>query len=587
MGSSADVTATFCATLADEWRRAGIGHVVLSPGSRSTPLALALCAAEELAVHVHHDERSAGFMALGIGLASGRPAIVLTTSGTAAAELHPAVVEAHQARVPLIVVTADRPPELQDVGAPQTIDQTHLFGRSVRWFAAPGVPDDDTRATWRRLAARAVAESTGATPGPVHLNLAFREPLMGTAEPLDRYGRHPPARPIVAVDRRPPMPPDGRALADLQELVSLERGLIVAGAGISAAGAVADLAGRLRWPLLADPRSGARRPGPTTVAAADAILRHCAPTGDLRPQVVLRVGEPPTSKVVNQWLAGTGATQVLVHAHGAWVDADHQVDRIVHADVATLAPLLADAAPDATASATATADGRRGWLASWTRRETAAQVAIERVLAGHPEPTEPGVARALLAALPSGATLVTSSSMPVRDLEWYGAPRSGVRVLANRGANGIDGVTSTAVGAALAADDHDGPTVLLIGDVAFLHDTNGLLGLSRRRVDLTVVVVDNDGGGIFSFLPQREIVAHDRFELLFGTPHGVDLAALAAVHGLSVAQPTTTAEVVEAVKVNVARGGPGVVHVRTDRDANVAVHDEIHRAVAAALEALG
>lgn len=581
MGSSADVTATFCATLVDEWRRGGVEHVVVSPGSRSTPMALAVADAADhgLGVHVHHDERSAGFLALGIGLASGHPAVVLTTSGTAAVELHPAVVEAHQARVPLIAVTADRPPERQDVGAAQTIDQVHLYGRSVRWFVAPGVPDGDTSPTWRRLAARAVAEAMGPVPGPVHLNLAFREPLVGTARP---GGDQPePGRAAVTVDRRRAGALDGGDLAELVRLTRVDRGLIVAGAGIADPDAVLSLAEALGWPVLADPRSGACRSGSPTVAAADAILRHCASTGDLRPDVVLRLGDPPASKVVGQWLADTGASQVLVHPHGAWIDPDHRIERIVHADVdATwLAPLLGGGSGRSRAQ-------DRSWVQSWMERETAAQAAIERVLAGHPEPTEPALARTLLAALPDGATLVASSSMPIRDLEWYGAPRHGVRVLANRGANGIDGVTSTAVGVALANPRPAAPTAALIGDVALLHDTNGLLGLVRRAVDLVLVVADNDGGGIFSFLPQRGSVAPDRFELLFGTPHGVDLAALAALHGLPVTQPATAAEMAPAIEAAIAAGGPRVVHVRTDRDANVAVHDEIHTAVADAIDAL-
>jgi len=565
----ADVAATFCATLADEWVRGGVTDVVVSPGSRSTPMALAVTIQPRLRVHVHHDERSAGFLALGIGLATGHPAVVLTTSGTAAVELHPAVVEAHHARVPLIAVTADRPPELLDVGAPQTIDQIHLYGRSVRWEAAPGVPDDASRPAWRRLGARSVSEAREPVPGPVHLNLAFRDPLVGVV------GSLPPSLP--AGTGRVTVPASVGVGADaaigLSDLFSGRRGVIVAGAGAGDPGALDDLARALGWPLLADPRSGARRPARTTVAAADAILRHAQPAGPLRPEVVLRIGDPPASKVLAGWLASTGAPQVLLHRHGAWIDPDHAVSRVVAADpTATCRSLITAAAP-----------AHPGWLATWAEHEEMAQGAIDRVLAGHEEATEPGVARALVAAVPDGTTLVVSSSMPVRDVEWYGAPRRRLAVMANRGANGIDGVTSTAVGVALGSA---GPTVALVGDVAFLHDTNGLLGLAGRGVDLTLVVVDNDGGGIFSFLPQRRTVGERRFEQLFGTPHGVDLGALAAVHGLPVDRPSKAGEVGPAVTEAVAAGGARLVLVRTDRDANVAVHEELEAAVGAALARL-
>ena len=566
------VTATFCATLVDEWVRAGVTDAVVSPGSRSTPLALALVARPELAVHVHLDERAAGFVALGLGLATGRPAVVLTTSGTAAVELHPAVVEAHQAGVPMLAVTANRPPELFDVGAAQTVDQLHLYGRSVRWFAAPGPPSAEASGSWRSLAARAVLEAVGhpTGPGPVHLDLSFREPLVGAAGPLpegraDGAPWHTAGGQRVAVDRA--------GAARLAELLDADRGVIVAGAGAGEPGAVVALAAATGWPVLADPRSGARLDHAAVVAHADAILRHEPTATDLRPDVVLRLGAPPASKVLAGWLAASGARQVAVDAHGRWFDADRTAHHVLHADptaVATaLARLVARPASDA-------------WAGRWAAAEAAASGAVDGVLAAHSEPTEPGAARALLAALAPGATLVVSSSMPVRDVEWFGGRHPGVRVLANRGANGIDGVVSTAVGAALASRGTGAPTAVLVGDVAFLHDANALLGLLERHVDLTIVVVDNDGGGIFSFLPQAEALPGERFEQLFGTPHGVDLALVAAAHGLVTIEPAAAADLATALGAALA-GGVQLVRVRTDRAANVAVHQELHAAVAAAL----
>jgi 2-succinyl-5-enolpyruvyl-6-hydroxy-3-cyclohexene-1-carboxylate synthase len=561
--------ATFCATLADEWVRAGVTEVVVAPGSRSTPLALALAAQPGLRLHVHHDERSASFLALGLGLATGRPAVLVCTSGTAAANFHPAVVEAHQGEVPLIVCTADRPPELRDVGAPQTIDQDRLYTTSGRWFHDPGVPDEAMRGVWRSIASRAVADASSPRAGPVHLNLPFRDPLVG--EP----GALPPAR-VGAWTRSlvgaPTLP--ASMLDDLAVAVDQPRCVIVAGGGAGDAAAVHGLAAAAGWPVLADPRSGCRGPQPYVVGAFDALLRHAGFAADHAPTVVLRLGAPPASKVLAQWVAASGAVEVHVQTTSTWVDPDHSTSVRVVADPGQVCAELATRVRGATGTP---------WASRWARAEQRAQAAIDDVLTAHPEPTEPFVARATLAALPDGATLVVSSSMPVRDVEWFGAPRRGVRVLANRGANGIDGVVSTAAGVALAG----GPTALLVGDIALLHDTNGLLGLADRGVDLMIVCVDNRGGGIFSFLPQARAVPTERFEQLFGTPHDVDLVALAAAHGVGTEVVDVAADIGPAVTKSIAAGGTRLVLVRTDRAANVAVHDELNTAVAAALDRRG
>jgi 2-succinyl-5-enolpyruvyl-6-hydroxy-3-cyclohexene-1-carboxylate synthase len=565
---------TFCATLVDEWVRAGVGHAVIAPGSRSTPMALALAADGRLAVHVHHDERAAGFVALGVGLRTGRPAVVLTTSGTAAAELHPAMVEASQAGVPLVACTADRPPELQDIGAPQTIDQTHLFGAAVRWFCEPDVPADP--GIWRSLGARAMAEAMGAGgrgPGPVHLNLAFRDPLVGEAGPP------PPGRADGSPWHRVAAgtSPDPAAIDELAAMLANRRGAIVAGGGDGDPTDVHALAERLGWPVLADPRSGARLPLVTTVAHADALVRveSWATAPAHRPEVVLRLGAPHASKVLGQWLtdvASCGAVVVSVVPPGRWLDPERVAARVVAADPGAVVARLLDReigpAPD-------------DWLPAWADADRAAAEAIAGVLSAHAEPTEPGVARAVVASGPDGSNLVVASSMPVRDVEWFAAPRDGLTLLANRGANGIDGVVSTAVGVALGSGT---PTTALVGDIAFLHDANALVGAPERGIGLHVVVVDNDGGGIFSFLPQAAALPHDRFELLFGTPHGADLAAVAAGLGVAGTRTVTSAtDVVPAIEAAQTAGGVTVTVVRTDRAANVRVHDELNAAVAAAL----
>ncbi len=575
-------SATFCATLVDEWARAGVTDAVVCPGSRSTPMALALADDERIRVHVQIDERSGGFMALGLGMATGRPAIVLTTSGTAAVELHPAVVEAHQSRVPLIACTADRPPELHDVGAPQTIDQTHqLYSSAIRWYCDPGVPDEASRSSWRSLASRVFLASAGSPPGPVHLNLAFRDPLVGRPGPL------PDARPGgVPWRSRPtssPVLPQGEVERLVAQLAG-RRGVILAGAGISEPAPVLALAGLLGWPVLADPRSGCRVPDPVVVAHFDSMLRSLGHA--LVPDVVLGLGAPAASKVLGRWVAASGAQVVLVDRDGAWADAEHVAAEVLPVEPSSLCEALAKSIQaldlDATSGATASLGSAEAgaWLARWQAAESAAGSALEAVLAGHDEPMEPAVAADVVAAVPDGGALVVSSSMPVRDVEWYSEPRSGVRVLANRGANGIDGVVSTALGVALAG----GPVVALVGDLAFLHDANALVGASDRDADLTVVVVDNDGGGIFSSLPQRQLLANDRFEQLFGTPHGSDLGALAQSLRIPATVAATRDEVREHLAGAVASGGAKVVVVPTDRGSNAELRGEIHEAVATFLE---
>ncbi|MGD9702525.1 MAG: 2-succinyl-5-enolpyruvyl-6-hydroxy-3-cyclohexene-1-carboxylic-acid synthase [Acidimicrobiia bacterium] len=563
---SVTTAATFCATLVDEWVDAGLQHAVIAPGSRSTPLALALADASELQLHVFHDERAAAFAALGIGLATGRPAALLCTSGTAATHFHAAVVEAHQSHVPLLVCTADRPPELRDVGAPQTIDQTRLYGPVVRWFHDPGVPDEAASGAWRSLAQRAFGAATGVDPGPVHLNLPFRDPLVGEPGLLPAVrNEHAqtafswPTAPVVA---------DGD-LRLLARTVDRQRGVIVAGRGAGAPADVAALSEATGWPVLADPRSGCRGLA-SAVCAFDELLRHDDFARAHAPEVVVALGEPPASKVLAQWIAGSGAEIVQVSAHPGVVDPGHVVGHRVVCDPARVCSVLAGIMQGATGTP---------WAARWRHAEAAAQAAIASALSARAEPTEPAVARALTDELPRGSQLVVSSSMPVRDVEWYGSPRADIAVHANRGANGIDGVIATAIGIALATRL---PTALLIGDIAFVHDSSALVGLAARSLDLTIVVVDNDGGGIFSFLPQAVSLPASRYELLFGTPHGTDLLALAAAHGL----PATDVTSIDDLRRELRTTGTGtttVLRVRTDRAENVVVHDELHRAVAAAL----
>jgi 2-succinyl-5-enolpyruvyl-6-hydroxy-3-cyclohexene-1-carboxylate synthase len=573
-----DRQAAFAATLVDEWVRAGVTHAVVCPGSRSTPLALAVAAESRIDLHVRLDERSAGFTALGIGAATGAPAVVVVTSGTAAAELHAAVVEADLGRVPMIVCTADRPPELRDVGAPQTIDQTDLYGRAPRWSVDPGVPDEATRGTWRSLGSRSVAETRSGPggPGPVHLNLPFREPLLGDAARGGVPDGRPDGRPWHLVDAARTVP--GSGVVDALVAGGVRpgvRGLLVAGHGCGDRGAVLALAAALGWPVLADPRSGLRASGPPVVTAADGILRASGFTAGHRPEVVVRMGERWASKVVTTFLAGSAS--VVVDPYG-WSDPERGVDSIVRADPTEFCRALTDAVGDG-------GPPDDGWSTDWDRAEAAAQGAIDGFLEGDAACTEPSLARVVTRSVARGTTLVVSSSMPVRDVEAFGdPPTGGPPVVANRGANGIDGVVSTALGVALAGR----PTVALVGDLAFLHDATALVGPAAERPALTVVVADNGGGGIFSFLPQATHLATDRFERLFGTPQAADPVAVARGFGWDVVDvdggdwARTLARAVAPV------GGGRVVVVRLpDRVANVAAHDEVNAAVVAAVEESG
>jgi 2-succinyl-5-enolpyruvyl-6-hydroxy-3-cyclohexene-1-carboxylate synthase len=553
------VQATFSATLVDEWVRLGVTDAVVCVGSRSTPLALPL--ADRLRVHVRLDERSAAFFALGMAMATGRPTVICVTSGTAAAELHPAVVEAHHARVPLIVCTADRPPELHHTGAPQSIEQNGLFAAATRWAFAPGVPAEGQEDTWRPLAVRAFEEAVhGADgPGPVHLNLEFREPLTGTAAPL-------PARqgPRVVVRGGVTGPATNTELEPLQG-----PGLIIAGGPWQQRAdpaRVGELADRLGWPVLADPLSGSRLEG--AIAAADAIVR----TEPLLPESIVLLGAPWLSRALATFVteaARADARIIVVDPLRQWADPSRVATEFHQC-----------ASDDWLDSAIATAiPTDRQWLDSWRQQESLAQAAIAEVLGT--DLSEPLVVREVHRyAAETGATLLVAASMPIRDLEWYAeAHPMAPRVLSNRGVNGIDGVVSTALGVAASGSGQGARTIALLGDLTFLHDVSGLVNL--QEFPCTFVVLDNSGGGIFSFLPQARAVEPAVFEQLFGTPPTSDIGAVARGFGLPVHDVTALSELEAAL----AAPTPSLVRVMVPgRAQNVALHDAINEAVRLALQ---
>jgi 2-succinyl-5-enolpyruvyl-6-hydroxy-3-cyclohexene-1-carboxylate synthase len=569
----------------DELHRCGVAGACTSPGSRSTPLVLSLARDGRIPVTSHVDERSAGFFALGLAQATGRPAILACTSGTAAANYLPAVIEAAEAGVPLIVLTADRPPELRGVGAGQTIDQIKLYGSAVKWFFEVGTHQaTPERQRWiRQLACRAHAAAIEGRPGPVHLNVALREPLVLDA-PLDGApgdGGRPEGAPWTA---RTVAPQDPAPLVAWLEEHAGGRGLIVAGRGADGA-ATARLAEALAWPLLADPLSGARTGG-AAIAHYDALLRDADWAGRVAPACVLRVGDLPTSKPLRQWLAGLGdgVPQLALAAAGAgaWPDPDAALSRVLALEPAALGAI--DRVWPAPAAESAAADDRArlpgvgddGWLTTWRDADARAASAIEATI-GKEAINEPRIARELATTVPAGATIVIAASMPIRDVEtFWPILDTPPRALANRGANGIDGTISTAYGVAAATE---GPTYLLIGDVALAHDVGSLLAGRRLGVPLTIVVIDNAGGGIFDFLPVATQGAEYEEHVL--TPTGLEVERVAALYGAGYRSVVDLIGLRDAL--NSSADGTTIVHLRTERAANVTLHRRTWAAVAEAV----
>jgi 2-succinyl-5-enolpyruvyl-6-hydroxy-3-cyclohexene-1-carboxylate synthase len=587
----------------DELARCGMRAACTSPGSRCAPLVLTLAREERLDCYSHIDERCAGFFALGLAKASGLPVAVTCTSGTAAAELLPAAIEAFQARVPLLLLTADRPPELRENGAGQAIDQLKLFGSAAKWFFEVGTHEaSEERLRWvRTLACRAYWTALEGRPGVVHLNFPLREPLV-TEDPLpDDWTGRPEGIPYVC--RPPQVITSGEA--QLQRLVEVaKRGVVVAGRHERAGQASTSLLGVLAaefcavtgWPLLADPLSGARR-GDAAIAHYDALLRDAAFVGKLNPDLILRVGDLPVSKPLRTWLARLkDVPQVALDPEGAWQDpAAVLSDSLALEPTTALAGLTALMSPTtetATTGTSATRTERRphlspadpDWLAGWRAADERAAEAILGVL-GSTDLSEPGIAVELGVLLPQTATLFVASSMPVREIETFWPVRPDLpRVLCNRGANGIDGTVSSAFG---AAADADGPVVLLIGDVALAHDIGGLLAAKRLDLKLTIVLVDNGGGGIFDFLPvSRTPMAaeYDIYARHIATPTSLDFGKAAALYGLA----HERVETIPAFRAALERAlspqmGSAIVQVQTDRASNVELHGRVWSSVADSL----
>ena len=584
----------FATTLVDELLRCGLREAVIAPGSRSAPLAMALHAAESrpgsrLRLHVRIDERSASFLALGLAKASGRPVAVVCTSGTAAAHFHAAVIEADESGVPLIVLTADRPPELRGTGANQTIDQVKLYGSAVRWFCEAGTPEDrpGQAAYWRSLACRAWSSARGdgaAFAGPVHLNLPFREPLVpGVA---DRAGAG-----VVqwceSLEGRPNGAPWTQFAAEpagangpvpALKVDWTERGVVVAGDGAANPASVAALAAQAGWPLLAEPSSGARQ-GPAALRSYQYLLDAPGFIAAHQPDLIVSAGRPGLSRGQLALLRAAGPAGrhiVLSQGAGRWSDPARTANDVAGSLIVRGLP--GNGGQSAEHERTA-GPGLSGWQRSWRAADAAASHAADDVLEAAVGLSEPLLSREVAAALPAGALLWVASSMPARNLDRHMVARSDVRVLASRGASGVDGLVSSAIGAALAhRADGGGPAVALLGDLALVHDAPGLmLGPLEARPDLCLIVVNNDGGGIFSALEQAAFP--DSFERVFGTPHGADFAALAAAAGMPYARLDQSADLPAALTGT----GLRLVEVRTNRADEAKLRAAISDACAAAI----
>jgi 2-succinyl-5-enolpyruvyl-6-hydroxy-3-cyclohexene-1-carboxylate synthase len=588
----------------DELARSGMRAACTSPGSRSAPLALTLAREPRLRCFSHVDERCAGFFALGLAKASGLPVAVVCTSGTAAAELLPAAIEAREARVPLLLLTADRPPELRENGAGQAIDQLKLFGGAAKWFFEVGTHEaTPERLRWiRTLACRAYATCLSGRPGVVHLNFPLREPLVPDAElPEDASGR-PNGTPYVR--RRPISSREWDHFGVEEDLDALRRlidgarrGVVVAGrdervlAGWSPGEATAAFAAAAGWPLLADPLSGARC-GRSAIAHYDALLRDEGFAGAQRPDIVLRVGDLPVSKPLRRWLAGlTDVKQVALDREAAWQDPDSVLsDSLALDPAAVLGPLAKAGIPSA----------EEDWLAGWRSADELAAEAIRGALGGEAL-SEPLVAAELGVLLAQEATLFVASSMPVREIETFWPARSDPpRVLCNRGANGIDGIVSSAFGAAAA---ESGPVVLLIGDVALAHDIGGLLAARRLGLKLTIVLLDNGGGGIFDFLPVARsslarapepasehgsadtVEGNDIYTRHIATPTGLDFAAAARLYGLGHERAQDIVSFRAALEQALIGESSCVIEVRSERTSNQRLHERVWQSVSAAIAA--
>jgi 2-succinyl-5-enolpyruvyl-6-hydroxy-3-cyclohexene-1-carboxylate synthase len=554
-------TAAFVAELV----QTGVTEAVVSPGSRSTPMAMVMAEHPGLNVHIHVDERSAAFFALGKAKASGKPVAILCTSGTAAANYFPAIAEANISRSPLIVITSDRPHELRDVGAPQAIDQIRLYGHHVKWFVEMAIPEksDEMLRYVRSVCGRAAATALQAPSGPVHLNFPFREPLIPR---LDEN--------IFQLNERPKQYVNVRNGAltidksDLSEIASKinehEKGIIICGQIENTAftDMVTELSERLHFPILADPLSQLRSGKHSTanvIDAYDTILRSADAKNFLKPTIVLRFGAMPVSKALTIFLKENyQAEHLVVDGGGGWRDPAALTTEMIYCDETKFCEELLSEVK---------ANNDQQFLHKWQALNRLTKDNLT-VIRDTTELSESRLFYQMAEMLPEHANLFVGNSMPIRDLDsFFHNNEKSIRILANRGANGIDGTVSTALGAASVTSQ---PSYLVLGDLTFFHDLNGLLAAKLYTINLTIIVINNNGGGIFSFLSQAEHPKH--FELLFGTPLDLDFEHVVRMYNGNFTRVQDWEQLRELMESSKTTHGLNVIEVVTKRDRNTEEH---------------
>ncbi len=590
---SANPMYVYVGAFVDELQRAGVRNVVICPGSRSTPLAMAFAAQAGIRIWMHVDERSAAYFGLGMAKQLRQPVALLCTSGTAAANFMPAIVEAKLTHVPLLVLTADRPHELRDNGAPQSIDQNRLYGTYVKWFVEVALPEATNAALRyiRTIAARAAASAQAIPAGPVHLNFPFREPL--TPEPIPGQYLPPVAQrdhvawqgrpnnaPYVEVREVPLGAPTATTIGYLMDMVlGVRRGLIIIGPNDDPAlvEPVVRLACHLGYPILADPLSQLRcgdHDQVMVLSSYDAFLRIDSFIESAQPELILRFGAMPISKPLLLYLKRYASCPlVIIDGHGGWEEPTQLASELIHANPAALCQSLLTALDQHDKSEEIESSVSHEWLITWQEVDKVTRQTIQNVIQDFNELFEGRVFTELARLLPDGTTLYAGNSMPVRDLDtFFWCSEHRIRIMGNRGASGIDGVVSSALGASAGAGQNE-PTVLVLGDLSFFHDLNGLLAARLYQLNLTVVLINNDGGGIFSFLPQGAYPEH--FEQLFGTPTGLDFRLAVQMYGGQFQKVDTWEQFRKTVSRGLNTGGLHVIEVPTERTSNVKMHRQL------------
>ena len=590
----------YAVVFVDELQRAGIRNVVICPGSRSTPLAMAFASQTAIRTWMHVDERSAAFFGLGMAKKLRKPVALLCTSGTAAANFLPALVEATLSHVPLLVLTADRPPELRDNGAPQSIDQNRLYGTNAKWFVEVALPEatDAALRYIRTIADRAVSVTQAIPSGPVHLNFPFREPL--TPEPIHGQSLPPvELRDLIAWQGRPGNAPytqihdtslgttDVSTIGKIQHLVSeAQRGLIIAGPNddLTLAEPLTRLAQSLGYPILADPLSQLRcgvSQQSMVLTSYDAFLRIDTFIERAQPELIIRFGAIPTSKPLLLYLKYHASTPlVVIDGNDSWEEPTQLASQLIHANPTALCNDLLHAIEQHHTDEEMPSVASRAWLRLWQDTDKITQQALLNTIYDFREIFEGRVFSELANLLQDGTTLYVGNSMPVRDLDtFFWSGEQDIRIMGNRGANGIDGVISSALGASAVAGNEQ--TVLVLGDLSFFHDLNGLLAACLYELNLTVILINNDGGGIFSFLPQAAHPEH--FEQLFGTPTGLNFQPVVEMFGGRFQRVDNWESFRKAVIQGLHSSGLDVIEIPTERTGNVKMHRQLWEVIQKAI----